>query len=43
MPYPQELNDSSAIVGRRVGAAEFADMIVDQFDEMLDQAPASRW
>jgi len=38
VPYPQELNDSSAIVGRRVGAGEFADMIVDQFDEMLDQS-----
>lgn len=38
VPYPQELNDSSAIVGRRVGAAEFADMIVDQFDEMLAQS-----
>ena len=38
VPYPQELNDSSAIVGRRVGAAEFADMIVDQFDEMLEQS-----
>jgi peptidoglycan/xylan/chitin deacetylase (PgdA/CDA1 family) len=37
VPYPQELNDSSAIVGRRVGAAEFADMIVDQFEEMLGQ------
>jgi peptidoglycan/xylan/chitin deacetylase (PgdA/CDA1 family) len=38
VPYPQELNDSTAIVGRRVGAAEFADMIVDQFDEMLEQS-----
>jgi peptidoglycan/xylan/chitin deacetylase (PgdA/CDA1 family) len=38
VPYPQELNDSCAIIGRRVGAAEFADMIVDQFDEMLDQS-----
>jgi peptidoglycan/xylan/chitin deacetylase (PgdA/CDA1 family) len=38
VPYPQELNDSSAIVGRRVGADEFADMIVDQFDEMLEQS-----
>jgi len=38
VPYPQELNDSSAIVGRRVGAAEFADMIVDQFEEMLRQS-----
>jgi peptidoglycan/xylan/chitin deacetylase (PgdA/CDA1 family) len=38
VPYPQELNDSSAIIGRRVGAAEFADMIVDQFEEMLVQS-----
>lgn len=38
VPYPQELNDSSAIIGRRVGASEFADMIVDQFDEMLEQS-----
>lgn len=40
LPYPQEINDSSAIIGRRVGAAEFAEMIVDQFDEMLDQSSA---
>jgi peptidoglycan/xylan/chitin deacetylase (PgdA/CDA1 family) len=38
VPYPQELNDSAAIVGRRVGADAFADMIVDQFDEMLEQS-----
>lgn len=38
VPYPQELNDSSAIIGRRVGAGEFADMVVDQFDEMLRQS-----
>jgi len=38
VPYPQELNDSSAIIGRRVGAAEFADMVCDQFDEMLRQS-----
>ncbi len=38
VPYPQELNDSSSIVGRRVGAAEFAEMIIDQFDEMLEQS-----
>ncbi len=38
VPYPQELNDSAAIIGRQVGASEFADMIVDQFDEMLLQA-----
>jgi len=35
VPYPQELNDIPAIVGRKVGASDFADMIVDQFDEML--------
>jgi len=34
VPYSQELNDSSAIIGRQVSATEFADMIVDQFDEM---------
>ena len=38
VPYPQELNDIPAIVARRVGAAEFADMIVDNFDEMLEQS-----
>ncbi len=38
VPYPQELNDSAAIIGRQVGAAEFADMIVDQFEEMLRQS-----
>ena len=38
VPYPQELNDSSAIIGRNVGASEFADMIVGQFDEMLEQS-----
>jgi allantoinase len=40
VPYPQELNDSAAIIGRQVGAAEFADMIVDQFEEMLLQSRA---
>ncbi len=34
VPYTQELNDSSAIIGRQVDARDFADMIVDQFDEM---------
>jgi peptidoglycan/xylan/chitin deacetylase (PgdA/CDA1 family) len=38
LPYPQEINDIPAIVGRKVGASEFADMIVDTFDEMLGQA-----
>jgi len=38
VPYPQELNDSSTVIGRRASAAEFADMIVQQFDEMLEQS-----
>jgi peptidoglycan/xylan/chitin deacetylase (PgdA/CDA1 family) len=40
VPYSQEINDSAAIMGRFAGAAEFADMIIDQVDEMLDQANA---
>jgi allantoinase len=36
VPYPQEINDIPAIVARKVGASDFADMIVDQFDEMRD-------
>lgn len=38
VPYTQELNDSNAIACRRHTAAEFADMIVDQYDEMLRQS-----
>jgi peptidoglycan/xylan/chitin deacetylase (PgdA/CDA1 family) len=38
VPYPQELNDIPMIVGRLMDAQAFAQMIVDQFDEMLEQA-----
>lgn len=38
VPYPQELNDSSTVIGRRVSADAFADMIVAQFDEMRAQS-----
>ena len=38
VPYPQEVNDIPAIAVRRASAADFADMIVDNFDEMRDQA-----
>ena len=38
VPYPQEVNDIPAVAVRRASAAEFADMIVTQFDEMLFQA-----
>ena len=36
VPYPQEVNDIPQIVGRKIGGAAFADIIVDQFDEMLE-------
>jgi hypothetical protein len=35
IPYSLELNDSTSMVGRQVSAAAFADMIVDEFDELL--------
>jgi allantoinase len=38
IPYPQELNDIPAILARKMQADAFADMIVDNFDEMLVQA-----
>ena len=37
VPYPQELNDIPAIIGRTMGAGDFADMIVHQYQEMLRQ------
>jgi peptidoglycan/xylan/chitin deacetylase (PgdA/CDA1 family) len=40
VPYPQELNDIPAIVARKENAADFADMIVDQFDEMRELSAA---
>lgn len=38
IPYPQEVNDIPAIVARKDSAADFADMIIDNFDEMLEQS-----
>jgi len=38
VPYPQELNDIPMIVARQMDAKDFAQMIVDQFDEMRAQA-----
>ncbi len=38
MPYPIECNDTRGIVWYKYTGAEFADMIVDAFDEMLEQA-----
>lgn len=40
IPYALELNDSSSIVGRGASATEFAEMIVDEFDELLVAADA---
>jgi peptidoglycan/xylan/chitin deacetylase (PgdA/CDA1 family) len=34
IPYSAELNDSSTVIGRQASAAEFADMVVDEFDEL---------
>nr|WP_321983959.1 polysaccharide deacetylase family protein [uncultured Lichenicoccus sp.] len=38
VPYSQEINDSSTIIGRMASASSFAEMIVDQFDELLANA-----
>ena len=40
MPYPIETNDTRGIVWYHYTGAEFADMIIDQFDEMLAQSRA---
>ncbi len=40
MPYPQELNDIPMIVARQMDGKDFAQMIIDQLDEMLDQTRA---
>ena len=40
IPYPQELNDIPMIIGRHLDAKDFAAMIIDQFDEMLEQSRA---
>ena len=38
VPYPQEINDIPMIVGRKIEGPAFAQMIIDNFDEMLEQA-----
>jgi hypothetical protein len=38
VPYPQELNDIPMIVTRQMDAKDFAQMVVDNLDEMLLQA-----
>jgi len=41
VPYPAELNDSASIIHRENTPQQFADMIVDQFDEMVEQCVAN--
>jgi allantoinase len=38
VPYPIELNDSQVVIHRKQDGGQFCDMIVDQFDEMLEQS-----
>jgi len=38
VPYPMELNDVPSIVHRRHTGRQFEEMLIDQFDEMLDQS-----
>lgn len=40
VPYPQELNDIPMIVARQMDGKDFAQMVIDNTDEMLDQARA---
>lgn len=42
IPYPQEVNDIPAIAARKDGAAQFADMIIDDFEERLQQVADGR-
>ncbi len=41
MPYPQELNDIPSIIGRKDSGVQFAEMIVDTFEEMKKCAEAA--
>jgi len=38
IPYPQELNDIPMMVARQMDAKDFAQMVIDNFDEMLEQS-----
>ncbi len=40
MPYPLEINDSPAMLSRRHTAADFFEMAIDQFEEMLTLSEA---
>jgi hypothetical protein len=38
VPYPAELNDSPQVIHRQHTGREFCDMLVDQFEEMVEQS-----
>jgi hypothetical protein len=38
VPYPMEVNDTSAMVYRHILPSDFADMLVSNFDEQLEQS-----
>jgi peptidoglycan/xylan/chitin deacetylase (PgdA/CDA1 family) len=40
IPYPQEVNDIPMIVARQMDGKDFAQLIIDNFDEMLQQSRA---
>ncbi|MEI7514182.1 MAG: polysaccharide deacetylase family protein [Betaproteobacteria bacterium] len=40
IPYPQELNDIPMVMGRHMDGKDFADIVIDNLDEMLEQAHA---
>ena len=40
VPYPQELNDIPMIMHRQMDGKDFAQMIIDQTDEMIEQSQA---
>ena len=41
VPYPQEINDIPAIIARKMEGPAFARMIIDNFDEMLEQSASA--
>ena len=38
VPYPQEMNDIPMIVARQMDGKDFAQILIDNFDEMLEQS-----
>jgi hypothetical protein len=38
IPYPQEVNDIPMVIARQMDGRDFADLVVDNFEEMLQQS-----